>query len=58
MADAMFAPVVTRLRTYHVPLPPLCDAYADEIWRLPDMQDWIAAARTEPDEIDELDAEF
>lgn len=58
IADAMFAPVVTRFRTYHVPVPTLCAQYSDTIWNLPHMQEWIAAARTEPDEIDELDAEF
>ena len=58
MADAMFAPVVTRFRTYHVKLPQVCQMYADTLWNLPEMQEWIAAARTEPDEIDELDAEF
>lgn len=58
MADAMFAPVVTRFRTYHVQLPADCAAYAKAIWNLPDMQAWVDAARSEPDEIDELDAEF
>jgi glutathione S-transferase len=28
------------------------------IMALPEMQAWIAAARQEPDEIDELDVEF
>jgi glutathione S-transferase len=46
-ADAMYAPVVTRFRTYSVPLPPDAQAYCDAIWALPDMQAWIAAARAE-----------
>jgi glutathione S-transferase len=58
IADAMFAPVVTRFRTYHVALEDVCGSYASTIWHLPEMQEWILAARTEPDEIDELDAEF
>jgi glutathione S-transferase len=58
MADAMFAPVVTRFRTYHVQLPQNAAAYCEAIWSLPDMKDWVAGALAEPDEIEELDAEF
>jgi len=58
MADAMFAPVVTRLLTYDVPLDDTCAAYCAQIMALPAMQEWVAAARAEPEEIDELDAEF
>lgn len=58
IADAMFAPVVTRFITYEVPLDPACVAYCDTIMALPAMKEWVAAAEEEPDEIDELDAEF
>ncbi|MGC4396268.1 glutathione S-transferase [Hydrogenophaga sp. T2] len=58
IADAMFAPVVTRFITYAVPLDPVCVAYCDTVMGLPAMQEWVAAAEAEPDEIDELDAEF
>jgi glutathione S-transferase len=58
MADAMFAPVVTRFITYDVPLDLACVAYCDTIMDLPAMKEWVAAAEAEPDEIDELDAEF
>lgn len=58
IADAMFAPVVTRFITYDVPLDAACVAYCDTIMALPAMQEWVAAAKAEPDEIDELDAEF
>lgn len=58
LADAMFAPVVTRFRTYDVPLDAACQTYSDAIMALPDMQEWVSAALAEPDEIDELDAEF
>ncbi len=58
MADAMFAPVVTRFITYDVPLDPACVAYCNAIMALAAMKDWVAAAEAEPDEIDELDAEF
>ncbi|CAN5471749.1 glutathione S-transferase family protein [soil metagenome] len=58
MADAMFAPVVTRFITYDVPLDEKSFAYCREISSLPAMQEWAAAACAEPDEIDELEAEF
>lgn len=58
MADAMYAPVVTRFMTYDVALDKPCAAYAKRVVELPAMQEWIAAAKLEPDEIDELDAEF
>jgi glutathione S-transferase len=58
IADAMFAPVVTRFITYDVALDEACAAYCDTIMALPAMKEWVAAAHAEPDEIDELDAEF
>ena len=58
MADAMYAPVVTRFVTYEVKLDRPCTAYAREIIRMPEMIEWTAAAQKEPDEIDELDMEF
>lgn len=58
MADAMYAPVVTRFLTYDVKLPPACAAYCRTIMAMPEMKEWVAAARAEPDEIEELDMEF
>ncbi len=58
VADAMYAPVVTRFMTYDVALDPVCAAYCQHIMALPAMQEWVAAAKQEPDDIDELDAEF
>lgn len=58
IADAMYAPVVTRFITYDVAIDLPCVAYCDTIMALPAMQEWVAAAEAEPDEIDELDAEF
>lgn len=46
-ADAMYAPVVLRFRTYEVELPPACRAYADAVFALPAMQAWIADAERE-----------
>jgi glutathione S-transferase len=58
MADAMYAPVVSRFRTYDVTLDAPCQAYAERIWTLPAMQDWIEAAKAEAEEIEELEVEF
>jgi glutathione S-transferase len=58
MADAMYAPVATRFVTYDVALDPVCKGYVERIMALPEMGEWIAAAQTEPDDIDELDMEF
>jgi len=58
MADAMYAPVVTRFLTYDVAISPACAAYGQRIMDMPAMQEWVAQARLEPNEIDELDAEF
>ncbi len=59
MADAMYAPVVTRLRTYDVRVPDRASAdWCQRIVALPEMQEWTAAALAEPEAIDELDMEF
>lgn len=58
MADAMYAPVVTRFLTYDVALDQASLAYCKRVMELPAMKEWFAAAKQEPDEIDELDAEF
>ena len=58
MADAMYAPVVTRFLTYDVALPPICVDYCHTIMAMPEMQEWIAAAKLEPDEIEELEMDF
>ncbi|HYC25503.1 MAG TPA: glutathione S-transferase family protein [Roseiarcus sp.] len=58
IADAMYAPVVSRFRTYDVGLDETCRAYADRIWALPAMQEWIEAAKGEVEEIEELEVEF
>lgn len=58
MADAMYAPVVTRFITYVVKLPEPCVAYCKTIMAMPEMKEWIAAAQAEPEEIEELDMEF
>ena len=54
----MYAPVVTRFITYDVGLDPDCAAYCNTILAMPAMQEWISAAKAEPDELEELDVEF
>ena len=58
LADAMYAPVCTRMLTYGVKLDRLCTDYCDTVMNLPDMIEWVEAAKAEPDEVEELDAEF
>jgi glutathione S-transferase len=58
MADAMYAPVCTRFQTYDVKLDRLSQDYRDTVLTLPEMLEWIEAARSEPDAVEELDAEF
>ena len=47
LADAMFAPVVTRFVTYDVQLDSVSRAYAERILALPAMQEWMKAADKE-----------
>lgn len=45
IADAMFAPVVSRFTTYAVPVDPPCRAYMEAIWDMPGMRKWAEDAR-------------
>jgi glutathione S-transferase len=54
-ADAMYAPVVLRFRTYEVELPPDCRAYAGAMLELPAMREWILAAEHETESIAKFD---
>jgi glutathione S-transferase len=47
-ADAMYAPVVTRFRTYGVKLDSDAEAYCETVLAYPAMKDWIDAAENEP----------
>lgn len=55
IADAYFAPVVTRFRTYSVSLGPALDAYVSRVAAHPAVACWIAEALAETDAIPELD---
>ena len=58
MADAMYAPVVTRFATYDVKLESRLKQYADVIMAMPEMQEWIEAAKAEPADIEELEVDY
>ena len=47
IADAFFAPVVTRFRTYGVDMEGVCRNYAEAVWAHEHVQEWAAAAREE-----------
>ena len=47
IADCMYAPVVSRFRTYSIPISGAARAYADHVWSWPILQEWVAAAREE-----------
>ena len=58
MADAMYAPVCTRFLTYGVELDADLRGLLRHIMAWPPMAEWVAAALAEPDDLEELDAEF
>lgn len=58
VADAMYAPVCTRFRTYDVALDAKLQAYCETIFTWPLMAEWIESALAEPEEIVELEVEF
>jgi len=49
IADAYYAPVVTRFATYAVKLPQVARRYADAVLALPAAREWSAAGRAEPE---------
>jgi glutathione S-transferase len=54
-ADAMFAPVVHRFRTYAIPVAPEAQAYMDTMLSLPAFQEWTRAGLAETLLIDRLE---
>ena len=48
IADAFYAPVAARLRSYRVELPPLAADYVATIYQWPAFQRWLQAALEEP----------
>ncbi len=60
-ADAMYAPVATRIRTYELPVSDQAQRYVEAIYALPAFQHWYGEAVREPwvvedDEIDVIRA--
>lgn len=54
IADAFFAPVVTRFVTYAVPLDATLAGYSARVLDLAPMREWTAAARAEPEVLPNL----
>jgi glutathione S-transferase len=55
IADAMYAPVASRLRTYCITFEDEAQAYADSLWAYRPLQDWVAAAANEPWVVEEFE---
>ncbi|NOX70954.1 MAG: glutathione S-transferase family protein [Gammaproteobacteria bacterium] len=56
IADAMFAPVVLRFRTYGINLPASATAYPARLLESPALQNWLAAAESEIEVVDQDEA--
>ncbi|MEY4907678.1 MAG: hypothetical protein RL260_1396 [Pseudomonadota bacterium] len=52
VADAYFAPVVARLRTYALPVPPVVADWMAQVWAAPGVAAWVAEALAERDFLD------
>ena len=52
VADAYFAPICMRLKTYALPLPSVIADYVARVCALPGVKAWIAAALAENDFLD------
>jgi glutathione S-transferase len=55
IADAFYAPVVSRFRTYGVSPGGIAGDYMDAVWALPAMQDWAAKAHAEEWTVEKYD---
>jgi glutathione S-transferase len=52
IADATYAPVVARIRTYGLPLSATARAYSERVWTSPGVEAWVADALAEKDFLD------
>ncbi len=52
VADAYFAPVCTRLRTYGLPVTDTIEAYINRVYALPGVKAWVEDALAEQDFLD------
>ena len=55
IADAMYAPVISRFRTYKIELEDEMQRYANAIWAWPALQESLTATCTEPMFIEEFE---
>ncbi len=55
IADAFYAPIVSRFRTYGVSPGGIAGEYMDAVWALPAMQDWAKRARAEEWKVERYD---
>jgi glutathione S-transferase len=55
IADAYFAPVVTRMQTYGVSLAPALQAYVERVTAHPAVAQWISEAMAEPERVEKYD---
>jgi len=52
IADAYYAPVVARLRSYALPVPAEVAAYMDRVWASPGVAAWVQGALAEAEYLD------
>lgn len=55
ITDAMFAPVISRFNTFQIDCPAPVKAYATRVLNDPPMKTWYAAARSEPEVIEQAE---
>ena len=55
IADTMYAPVALRFQTYDVPLDPICAAYVTTLLNLPAMREWVTAAHSETERLEQFE---
>lgn len=55
IADVVYAPVALRFVTYEIPLRGESRGFVGAVESLPSVQEWIAAARAEPEHLDFID---
>jgi glutathione S-transferase len=52
IADAYYAPVAARLRTYALPLSAAAQGYVERLWAAPGVAAWVSDALAEKDFLD------
>jgi glutathione S-transferase len=56
IADAMYAPVVFRFRTYGIVLPQSASCYPERVMKSKAIQNWLAASESETEVLDDDEA--